>query len=48
MDSLPDDQSEKLCSLFDEYNIFCLEEGERGETDLAEMHMDTGDASPRR
>ena len=49
VDSLPQDQSENLCSLFEEYNdVFCLEEGERGETDLVEMHMDTGDASPRR
>ena len=49
VDSLPEDQSEKLCSLLEEYNdVFCLEEGERGETDLVEMHIDTGDASPRR
>ena len=49
VDSLPEDQSEKLCSLLEEYNdVFCLEEGERGETDLVEMHIVTGDASPRR
>lgn len=27
--------------------MFCLEEGERGETNLVELHIDTGDAPPR-
>ena len=29
-------------------HAFCLEEGERGETDMIQMEIDTGDARPRR
>ena len=34
--------------LADHHYAFCLEEGERGETDLIEMEIDTGDAHPRK
>ena len=30
------------------HNIFSLEDGERGETDLIQMQIDTGDATPKR
>ena len=30
------------------HHAFCLEEGERGETDLIRMEIDTGDAHPRK
>lgn len=30
------------------HDVFSLEEGERGETDLTEMVIDTGDSPPRR
>jgi len=34
--------------LLEHHRAFALEEGERGETDLIQMHIDTGDSSPRR
>jgi len=34
--------------LLEHHQAFALEEGERGETDLIQMHIDTGDSSPRR
>ena len=34
--------------LSDNHDVFCLEEGERGETNLTEMEIDTGDVTPRR
>ena len=34
--------------LQDHHTAFALEEHERGETDLMEMNIDTGDAEPRR
>ena len=30
------------------HNAFCLEEGERGETELMKMQIDTVDAVPRK
>ena len=37
-----------LVSLLEEYHdVFSLEEGERGETDVVELHIDTGDAHPK-
>ena len=37
-----------LMSLIEEYHdVFSLEEGERGETDVVELHIDTGDAHPK-
>ena len=39
----------KLCELLSEYHdVFSLEEGERGQTDLIEFSIDTGDARPIR
>ena len=39
----------KLLKLLEEYNAtFSLEDGERGETDLVEMEIDTTDAKPKR
>ena len=34
--------------LADHHDVFSLEDGERGETDLMDMEIDTGDASPRK
>ena len=46
---LPDNEK---CALLDflvaHHDVFSLEEGERGETDLIEMEIDTGDAAPKR
>ena len=37
-----------LMSVLKEYHeVFCLGEGERGETDAVEVHIDTGDVEPR-
>ena len=48
-DLLDTEQSRKLHMLLEDYHsAFSLEEGERGETDLVEMEICTGDASPRR
>lgn len=30
------------------HEVFCLEVGERGETDLVSLNIDTGDARPKR
>ena len=39
----------KLLKLLEEYNAtFSLEDGERGETDLVEMEIDTRDAKQKR
>ena len=34
--------------LLEHHQAFSLEDGERGETSLVEMHIDTGDSSPRK
>ena len=34
--------------LLDNHQAFAIEVGERGETDLIHMSIDTGDATPRR
>ena len=34
--------------LGEHHQAFCLEDGERGETELVEMEIHTGDASPRK
>ena len=45
---LPPTDRKILCELLaDHHNVFSLEEGERGETDLVRM-VDTCDASPRK
>ena len=38
-----------LLGLLEEYHdVFSLEDGERGETDLVQFHIDTGEAIPHR
>ena len=45
---LSPDQREKLLLLLEEYHdVFSLEDSERGETDVIEVHIDTGDAPPQ-
>ena len=44
----PTDQKILYELLADHHNVFSLEEGERGETDLVRMVIDTCDASPRK
>ena len=40
--------STMLMSLLEEYHdMFSLEDGERGETDIVELRIDTGDAHPK-
>ena len=40
---------EQLDTLFEEYHeVFSLSKEDRGETDLIELHIDTGDAMPRK
>ena len=46
--SIPAAEKDLLWSLLKEYHdVFSLE-GERGETDLVELEIDTGDAAPKR
>ena len=46
---LPDHEKETLLELLTtHHSIFSLEEGERGETDLIEMEIDTGNARPKK
>ena len=46
---LPPDEWETLVEfLAAHHHVFCLEEGDRGETDLISMEIDTGDAYSRR
>lgn len=45
---LSEPHKEMLMSLFEEYHdVFSLEEGERGETEEVELHIDTGDSCPK-
>ena len=45
---LSQDQRDKLLLLLEEYHdVFSLEDSERGETDVIEVHIDTGDAPPQ-
>ena len=47
--ALDDTQRQLLVSaLMDMHGAFRLQEGERGETELVQFHIDTGDAEPRR
>ena len=49
LETLTPAQQQKLTDFLKEHNTaFALEEGERGETDLVEMHIDTDDAAPQR
>ena len=44
-----EEEGHKLVQLLESYHdVFCLEAGERGETDLVQLHIDTEGASPRR
>ncbi len=43
-----EDQSKVYTTLLDRHNAFAVEEGERGETDLLQMEIETGDATPVR
>ena len=46
---LPDDEKAIFMAFLTKYHhAFCLEEGERGETDLIRMEIDTADAYPRK
>ena len=48
-DDLPPRDSEVLQEfLADHHDVFSLEEGERGETDLVHMEINTGDAAPKK
>ena len=45
---LPTDEMHTLLEfLTAHYHVFSLDEGERGETDLIEMEIDTGDSPPK-
>ena len=46
---LPTPEKKLLCQFLTENHLaFSLEKGERGETDLIQMEIDTGDATPRK
>ena len=46
---LPEREKEAFCDfLAKNHMAFCLDEGERGETDLVQLHIDTGDAPPKK
>ena len=48
-ETLDPDESEKLLSfLADHHEAFCLDDKERGETDLIQFQIDTGDATPKK
>ena len=49
LQDIPTEERTRLIAVLEKYNhVFSLEEGERGETDWTEMHIDTGDASPKK
>ena len=48
IDTIPHHKEQLLCLLTEHHSAFSLETGERGETDLVEFHIDTGNASPLR
>ena len=46
---LPQVEKEKLQGFLEKHHLaFCLEPGERGETDLVQFQIDTADSSPQR
>eukprot|EP00731_Ephydatia_muelleri_P007839 Em0004g177a len=46
---LSEEEQDRLLSVIGDYHdVFSLNEGERGETDLVEMNIDTGEAAPTR
>ena len=47
--TLPPDELQQLKDfLADHHDVFSLEEGERGETDIVQFEIDTGDAPPQK
>ena len=47
--TLPPDELQQLKDfLVDHHDVFSLEEGERGETDIVQFEIDTGDAPPQK
>ena len=49
LNKLPEKDRKQLVRLLEKYHgTFSLMEGERGETDLAQIHIDTGDTPPLR
>ena len=47
--SLQWQEKDKLrCLLLNNHHVFAVDERDRGETDLVQMRVDTGDATPRR
>ena len=49
LSGVPETQKSRLVTLLGRYgHVFSLMEGERGETDLTTMHIDTGDAIPKK
>ena len=49
LDTVPEQERGQLVALLEKYHsVFSLTDGERGETDLTEVHIDTGEATPLR
>lgn len=49
LQDVPEDERKQLVTLLGRYhNVFSLVEGKRGETDLTTLHINTGDAIPKR
>ena len=48
IEASPEHKEQLLGLLTERHSVFCLEAGERGETDLIEFHIDTGDTRPLR
>ena len=45
---IPEDEREQMVALLGRYhNVFSLAEGERGETDVTMLHINTGDTVPK-
>ena len=47
-DLLEPEKTQLVQLLREHHNSFCPEDGERGETDLIELDIDTGDTIPKR
>ena len=49
LDNIPEQERTQLTTMLEKYHeVFSLVEGERGETDLTEIHIETGDATPKK
>ena len=45
---LPSHEKQAFCDMLTDYHkAFCLDDGERGETGLVKLHIDTGDTPPK-